>query len=488
MKYSSLQLFNRYVAFFGCFLIFAFAKAQQPPPTTAQDSTKTGVIIGDIKLPDPPSIVTLYTYDPDLDRYIYKSEFNGFQIGYPFMLTREQYLDRVMKERMTQYFKDKAAAIAGKTEADKEKQKNLLPNFYVDSDLFESIFGGTEISVVPQGSVEVDLGMLFNKSDNPSFSPRNRSNATFDFNQRINLSLVGKVGTRLNVNANYDTQSTFNFQNQIKLDYTPTEDDILQSIEVGNISMPLNSTLIRGAQSLFGVKAELQFGKTRITGVFSEQQSESRTVQAAGGASVNDFDFFSLDYDENRHYFLSHYFRDNYDKTLANYPFINTNIQITRAEVWITNRGNRTQDVRNLVAVQDIGESDPDNIGLGTVPGGFLNAPAGSFPSNENNDFNPRGINGAAQSILTDAIRDISTVQSGFGGAQVNEGFDYVTLENARKLTDNEFTLNTQLGYISLRQRLNNDEVLAVAFQYTAGGKVYQVGEFANDGVVATEL
>ncbi len=488
MKYSSLQFINRYVAFIGCFLVFAFAKAQQEPPTTPQDSTKTGVIIGDITLPDPPSIVTLYEYDPDLDRYIYSSKFNGFQIGYPFMLTREEYLDRVMKERMTEYFKDKAAAIAGKTEADKEKQKNLLPNFYVESDLFESIFGGTEISIVPQGSVEVDLGMLFNKSDNPSFSPRNRSNGSFDFSQRISLSLVGKVGTRVNVNANFDTQSTFNFQNQIKLDYTPSEDDILQSVEIGNISMPLNSTLIRGAQSLFGLKTELQFGKTRITTVFSEQQSESRTVQAEGGASVNDFDFFSLDYDENRHYFLSHHFRDSYDNALANYPFINSNIQITRAEVWITNRGNRTQDVRNLVAIQDIGESDPENIGINNVPGGFLNVPASSFPSNENNDFNPLGINSGAQTILTDAIRDISTVQQGFGGALVNEGFDYVTLENARKLTANEYKLNTQLGYISLRQRLNNDEVLAVAFQYTVGGKVFQVGEFANDGVIATDV
>jgi len=342
--------------------------------------------------------------------------------------------------------------------------------------------------VIPQGSVEVDLGWLFNKSDNPSLSPRNRTSGSFDFRQRINVSLVGKVGTRLNVNANFDTQSTFNFQNQIKLDYTPTEDDILQSIEIGNVSMPLNSTLIRGAQSLFGVKTELQFGKTRITGVFAEQQSESRTVQAEGGASINDFDFFSLDYDENRHYFLSHYFRDNYDSSLENYPFINTNIQITRAEVWITNRGNNTQDVRNLVAIQDIGESDIDNIGLDAVPGGFLNAPAGSFPSNDNNDFNPLGINGGAQTILNSQIRDIATVQSGFGGATVNEGFDFVTLENARKLTANEYTLNTQLGYISLRQRLNNDEVLAVAFQYTVGGKVFQVGEFANDGVVATDV
>ncbi len=468
-------------------MVFAFAKAQDPQ-ATPQDTTKTGERLGKLVLPNPPSITTLYVYDANMDRYIYSSTFAGFNVDYPFILTREEYLDRVLKEQMRNYFREKYKALAGKTEEDKKKQKNLLPNFYVNSAFFESLFGGTEISVVPQGSVEVDLGLLFNRSDNPSFSPRNRQNLTFDFNQRINLSLIGKVGTRLSVNANYDTQSTFNFQNQIKLDYKPTEDDILQSIEVGNIAMPLNSQLIRGAQSLFGIKTELQFGKTRITSVFSEQQSESRTVQAAGGASVNDFDFFSLDYDENRHYFLSHYFRDNYDTSLASYPFINTNIQITRAEVWITNRGNRTQDVRNLVAIQDIGESEPSNIGLDAVPPGFINAQPNAFPDNGNNDFNPLGINSGTQTVLNNQIRDIATVQAGFGGVTVNEGFDYVTLENARKLTAQEYTLNTQLGYISLRQRLNNDEVLAVAFQYTVNGKVYQVGEFANDGVIATEV
>ena len=486
-KSNHLYKIRSYFLLLCCLFVFAFAKAQ-PPQSTPSDTTSTDVRIGKIDLPDPPSITTLYKYDPQLDRYIYQKTFNGFDIGYPFMLTREEYLDRVTKEQMRQYFRDKAAAIAGKTEEDKKKQKNLLPNFYVEDALFESIFGGTEISVVPQGSVEVDLGLLFNRSDNPAFSPRNRQNLTFDFNQRINLSLVGNVGTRLAVNANYDTQSTFNFQNQIKLDYTPTEDDILQSIEVGNVAMPLNSTLIRGAQSLFGIKTQLQFGKTRITAVLSDQQSEARTVQAAGGATTNDFDFFSLDYDENRHFFLAHYFRDNYDSALENYPFINSNVQITRAEVWITNRGNRTQDVRNLVAIQDIGESDIANIGIDVVPGGFINAPADAFPSNSNNDFNPLGINSGSQTILNAQIRDIGTAQQGFGGAQVNEGFDYVTLENARKLNANEYTLNTQLGYLSLRQRLNNDEVLAVAFQYTVNGRVYQVGEFANDGVVATDV
>jgi cell surface protein SprA len=486
LRYSKNNL--RALVFLFSLFVFAFAKGQEPSETP-QDSTKTGVRLGSLKLPDPPSIATLYTYDSNLDRYVYSSSFNGYNIDFPFILTREQYLERVLKQQMMDYFREKSAAIAGKSKEDKEKQKDLLPNFYVNSDLFASIFGGTEIDIDPQGSVEVDLGLLFNRSDNPSFSPRNRQNLTFDFNQRINLSLVGKVGTRLQVNANYDTQSTFNFQNQIKLDYTPTEDDILQSIEVGNVAMPLNSQLIRGAQSLFGIKTELQFGKTRITAVFSEQQSESRTVQAAGGATINDFDFFSLDYDENRHYFLSHYFRDNYDSSLQNYPFINNNIQITRAEVWITNRGNRTQDVRNLVAIQDIGESDPSNIGIEELPSGFSNVPAGNFPDNGNNDFNPEGINGGGQTILNSQIRDIGTVQGGFGTTvTVNEGFDYVTLENARKLTPQEYTLNTQLGYISLRQRLNNDEVLGVAFQYTSGGQVYQVGEFANDGVAATTV
>ncbi len=489
MAYSKLMV--RFAPWVLCLFFLAFAKAQETP-TTPQDSTSTGSKVGKLSLPDPPSITTMYNYDPNLDRYILDRRFNGYSIGYPFMLTRDEYSKLVLKESMNAYFLEKFKAVQGKTEEDKENQRDLIPNFYVNSDLFTSIFGGNEIDLDPQGSVEVDLGILFNRTDNPALSPRNRQNLTFDFNQRINLSMVGTVGTRLSVNANYDTQSTFNFQNLIKLEYTPTEDDILQSIELGNVAMPLNSQLIRGSQSLFGVKAELQFGRTRITGIFSEQRSEANTVQAAGGASFNEFDFFSLDYDENRHFFLSHYFRDTYDDALANYPFINNNIQITRVEVWVTNRSNRTENVRNIVGLQDLGEAgpDPDNIGLDNLPSGFFNVPPGSFPDNGNNDLNPRGLTGSAQTVLNQQIRDIGTVGQGFNlpDSQIDEGVDYVSQESARQLDPREYILNTQLGYISLRQKLNNDEVLAVAYQYTVGGRVYQVGEFANDGVNATEV
>ncbi|MEP0263630.1 cell surface protein SprA [Dokdonia sp.] len=454
---------------------------------TEQDSTSTTFSFGNLSLPNPDSIVSKYTYDPETDRYVYTEKLGSFNINYPLILTPEEYFRRLRDEQMKQYFNEKVAALDGRTEEGKEAQKSLIPTLYVKSDLFQTIFGGDKIEFTPQGSVEMDLGILFTKQDNPAFSPRNRSNLTFDFDQRISLSLLGKVGERLQITANYDTESTFDFQNQIKLEYTPTEDDIIQKIEVGNVSMPLNSSLIQGSQSLFGVKTELQFGKTSVTAVFAENRSQPRTVTAEGGATVQDFEVAALDYDENRHFFLAHYFRDHYNESLRSYPFIDNNIQITRLEVWITNRQNQTQDARNIVAIQDIGESDLSNIGLDFPPTGFINNVADAFPDNRNNDFNPRGISDpSVGSVLNSAIRDVATVQQGFGGVQVSDGVDYVLLENARKLQPNQYTLYTQLGYVSLNQRLNNDEVLGVAFQYTVGGQVFQVGEFANDGIDAT--
>ncbi|MDB9755374.1 cell surface protein SprA [Winogradskyella sp.] len=450
-----------------------------------QDSTKTTFALGKINMPNPSSIVSKYTYDPILDKYIYTEKIGAFNINYPLILTPKEFQRLVLQEKLKDYYKKMADAAAGQKEGLEEERKNLLPEFTIESDLFETIFGGNTINVVPSGSAEVDLGVLFSKQDNPSFSPQNRTNFTFDFDQRISLALLGKVGTRLQVTANYDTEATLDFQQLIKLEYTPTEDDIVRKIEVGNVNMPLNSSLISGAQSLFGVKTELQFGKTRVTGVFSEQQSQSRSVVAQGGGTLEEFEFFARDYDENRHFFLSQFFRDDYDDAMLQYPFIdNQGLQITRVEVWVTNRNNQTDNVRNVVAFQDLGESEIEDIGLQPIPAGFVNNP-GARPDNANNDFDPANI-GQPGSLLNDLVRDITVVENGVN-VPVNEGFDYGKLEAARKLEEGrDYFLHTRLGYISLNQRLLNDEVLAVAFQYTVGGQVFQVGEFANDGVDAT--
>lgn len=464
-------------------LLSGLAYSQTNPAT--QDSTSTGFSLGKLSIPNPQSIVSKYTYDPITDRYIYTEKVGSFNINYPIILTPAEFQKLILLEQQQMYYKQKIDAADGKKEGSEEEQKNLLPEFYVNSGFFETLFGGNTIEVIPQGSAEVDLGILFTKQDNPTFSPRNRSNFTFDFDQRISVSLLGKVGTRLQVTANYDTESTFDFQQLTKLEYTPTEDDIVRKIEVGNVNMPLNSSLITGAQSLFGVKTELQFGKTRVTAIFSEQRSQSQSVVAQGGGTLEEFEFFARDYDENRHYFLAQYFRDTYDEAMLRYPFINNNIQVTRLEVWVTNRSNQTDNVRNVVAFQDLGEFETIGLNGGVPPPGFINGAGSQFPDNDNNAFNPINIGGAG-SFLSTAVRDITTVEQGIL-TTANEGFDFGKLENARKLEQGrDYTLNQQLGYISLSQRLLNDEILAVAFQYTVGGEVYQVGEFANDGVNST--
>jgi cell surface protein SprA len=488
------------------FLLILFAapglQAQVDEEEEEQPKDTIGYNQGRIDLDNPPSVVASYTYDPVTDRYIYTNNVGTFNVTYPIILTPKEYEDLVMKESMHKYFKEKAEAIDGRKPGSEEAKKDLLPKYYVNGSFFETIFGSNTIDVKPTGSVEMDLGMRYTKQDNPAFSPRNRSSITFDFDQRISMALQGKVGTRLNVNANYDTESTFAFQNLIKLEYAPTEDDILQKIEVGNVSMPLNSTLIKGAQSLFGVKAQFQFGRTTITGVYSEQKSQTKAVVAQGGGTIQDFDLFALDYDADRHFFLSQYFRNEYDAALRSYPNIDSRAQITRIEVWVTNKQNRitTQDnnLRNIIALQDLGESQVTNkldfeIANLNNTTGFFNVPADSPTDNRNNKFDPEKI-GTSDGYLTDAAREIATTNDTDAFAfptlvppiDVNEGQDYVKLENARKLTATEFTYHPQLGYISLQQRLANDEVLAVAYQYTIGDEVYQVGEFGNGGVEST--
>ena len=449
---------------------------------------------------DTKNIEEKYIYNPELNKYIISSEVGDYPITYPLVLTVEEFEALVLKKQLRKYFNNKIIALSGKGNNIDDLQKNLLPESYVNKSFFQSFLGKNLIDISPQGSIGIDLGIRYQKNDNPATSPRDRENFGFDFDQRISLSILGKIGDRLQITANYDTESTFDFQNlKNNLNNLPnsrnqignqvsdylkgkvTEDAIIQNIDIGNISMPINSNLIQGAQSLFGVRADLKFGKTEVSGIFSEQRSQSQNITTQGGGTIQEFSLFALDYEEDRHYFLSQYFRENYDKSLKTYPYINSGVQINRIEVWVTNRGAQTQNVRNIIAIQDLAESNPNNTTLDKLTSNFFNNNnVKSPPSNNLNRLDPDKI--GQSSILNNNIRDISKVKSGFTGISKNvkEGFDYVVLESARKLNPREYTFHPQLGYISLNQRLSNDEILAVAFQYTYLGKVYQVGEFAN--------
>ena len=440
------------------------------------------------------------SYDKELNKFVIVEKIGDYYVGTPVFMTPEEYSEYKLKNDISSYFKEKVDAENTKKKGTKNSRKNLLPKYYVNSKFFESIFGGNTVEVTPTGQINIKLGVIYQNNENPQISIQNQSSFTFDFDQQISAGLQAKVGKRLRVTANYDTQSTFDFQNIIKLEYTPTEDDIIRNIEAGNISMPIKNSLINGAQALFGVKTELQFGKTFVTAAFSQQNSQSKTVVAQGGATIEPFELRATDYDNDRHFFLSQYFRERYEKALANYPLINSPVNITRVEVWVTNQTQDVNDYRSIVALADLGESNSiatsnnlvnnevEDLVTTPVKAGGLN-----LPYNNVNKL---------RSLLTDTqIRDVATVDdaiNGLGlGFTAQQGYNYSYLQNARKLQPNEYRLHPQLGYVSLNRRLNDGEVLAVAFEYTVVGAteggatstetVFKVGEFSNDGVVAPE-
>lgn len=421
------------------------------------------------------------SYNKQLDKYIVVELLGDYKIGTPIYMTPLEFMNYRLKNDIKEYFKEKNDALSKKKGA-KDAQKNLLPKYYVNSKFFESIFGGNTVEVIPSGSLNIKLGGIYQNVDNPQLSERNRSNFTFDFDQQITASIIANVGKRLKVTADYDTQASFDFQNLIKLEYTPTEDDIIRKIEAGNVSMPIKNSLINGSQSLFGVKTELQFGKTTISAVFSQQNSESKTVTAEAGASITPFELRATDYDDNRHFFLSQYFRENYKTSLQNYPLISSPINITRIEVWVTNRNSNTENFRNIVALADIGESNPNDIVNGNVVATSPPQVLGkNIPSNESNNL-------SSLLTLNGGIRDIASVASTLAPFNMKEGTDYSLLQNARKLDPSEYKLNQQLGFISLNRRLADGEVLAVAYEYTVVGSTetsFKVGELSNDGVTA---
>jgi cell surface protein SprA len=432
---------------------------------------------GSINLEDPENIENNVVYDPVTGQYILESTVGGsFNYRPPMNMSLEEYLNYDMSKAMDNYWLDRV-------EQDSESaQKRLIPAIKVRGEMFDRIFGGNTIDIKPRGSAEVIFGVNVSKTENPRIPVDQRRITTFNFDQRIQINLVGNIGEKLKINTNYNTQATFDFENQVKLDYTGYEDEIIQKFEAGNVSLPLRGTLIQGSQSLFGLKTQLRFGRLTATAIFSQEKGQRRNVQTQGGAQTTNFDIKADEYEANKHYFLSYFFRDQYENALRTLPLVNAGAQITRVEVWVTNMRQDFQQTRNIVAFTDLGEDASaqavaaGHVSADLVASGLLVDAPGSEAQNTQNSLyglvsanaGIRGFTGA-----TGALQALGLVAA--------RHFEKV--ESARLLGPNEYTINGRLGFITLNQSLNNDEVLAVAYQYTFNGQTYQVGEFSTDGV-----
>ena len=428
-------------------------------------------------LNSPKNIKYEIEYDPVTGQYVFYEKIGDLNYRLPQTMSLDDYIDYDFNRSIQNYWKERSRI------KDLDTRRSLIPQLTIGGEAFNRIFGGNTINIQPQGYVEVSFGYKMNTTENPAIPERLRKVPTFDFDEKIQMNVNGQIGTKMNMRVNYNTEATFDYENKMNLEYTGGEDEILKKIEAGNVSLPLNGTLITGASNLFGVKADMQFGKLSLTTIFSQNKGESQTVETEGGAQITSFDISAENYDANRHFFLAQYFRDHYDEWLRNTAVPLTPIHINKIEVWVTNKSNRFEDARNIIAFQDLGEHEP-NI-YNDVPQfqetSGLPYPENIYPLNDANGLFYEMSN--TYSAIRD-VANITQVMSQFGDA-FRGGRDFEKIEQARKLDPSEYTINAQLGYISLKSPLNSDEILAVAYNYTSNGQTYQVGEFSSDGISA---
>ena len=380
--------------------------------------------------------------------------------------------NNLQKDRfMRDYWKKFAASQDGKDEA---SGRGLLPKIELPPAI-DRIFGGTKIDFKPNGNILLDIGYITQFNDIPTIPVELRRVSNLNFNEQAQINFQGKIGDKLNLNTNFDTKASFNFQNQLKLNWRTNEEDILQNVEVGNTSWQLNSQLIPGVQNLFGIKTLMRFGNLDITAVAAQQRSKQDCITLRGGSQGKGFEIKGSLYDENRHFFLAQYFRDNYEKSLRNLPMITSGVTITRLEVYVTNRTQSTETLRNLVAFSDLGEGNPYNkTNPNTQPRGAKNS---TSPVDNLNNLLFQNLR-ADSSILRKANETSFRLESKFN---LKKGTDYDLLRGAKRLSDREYRFQPELGYISLITPLRNDEILAVSYEYTKDGQRHQVGELTED-------
>ena len=464
---------------------FVIAGDTIPDIIERYDDFVTGSDDNPFDLNDPAIIDQNLEYDPETGNYIITEKIGDDFFRPPTYMTFDEYFDFRQKEEERAYFN----RLSGIASGNGVSGLDPLAKIDVENDMLDRLFGGTTVDIRPQGNIDLTFGVDFSRVDNPILTERQRLQGGFDFDMNINMNVTGKIGEKLNLTTNYNTNATFNFDNQIKLDYNSDnfdEDAIIKKIEAGNVSLPLRGNLIQGAQSLFGLKTELQFGHLRLTALVSQQKSQQENIQVEGGAQIQQFEVRADEYDENRHFFLSFYNRDNFERSLRNLPQVNNLFKIKKLEVWITNDRNEVTDVRDIVALADLGEPNqlvsPDKINT--------NAATGRRDLIDNNLLPDNGVNDLFNRILSrgDAVRDIdravSTLQSEFGLQQASD-FEKV---RARKLRESEYTFHPELGFISVNINVQPDQVLGVAFEYEYNGNILRVGEMSiNTETVSTD-
>ena len=307
-----------------------------------------------IDLDDPLNLT--WKYNPKSNRYEAYKQVGSLSYPTGESLSVTEYFQQKNAENNASYNRTKSQ----NTDYSQAITKGGITE-YIKAELgnpaVSKIFGAGGVDFQLTGSAMVKLGGTINEYRNPNYSKRQQKYFVPVFDQQLQIAANGNIGEFVKLGINYDTEAQFDFDNQTNLGWKGKPDGILKDVQVGNVNLNLPTQLIKPANNLFGFANSMQFGKTTIKTVFSQNRGQSTETVLKGGAQMNEFKMTADNYDQNRHFFLSQFFRENYDRSLENLPIVASGVIVNRVEVWITNRNANVETPRGYFVFYGFGRT-----------------------------------------------------------------------------------------------------------------------------------
>ncbi len=284
-----------------------------------------------------------------------------------------------------------------------------------------SIFGPPRINLRISGAVDIQGAWQNQKTNAQTLSQLGNVTNQPDFKQDVQINVNGTVGDKLTIGANWDTQNQFDYENQLQIKYKGYDDEIVKSVEAGNVSMSTPSQFIGSSQALFGIKAQMQFGPLTLTTLASQQKAQSKTLSVSGGSQSQTFTLHAYQYATN-HFFIDARYIPDYESyyQTGNGNISSPYLHITQYQVYVSQtQAQPNPNLRQGYALMDL---PPDQ----------------------------------AEPQLYDSLRALTSITPVSG---------LVESGKFQLLDPSQYTLDPNTGVLTLNTSLTPDQTVAVAYE-----------------------
>lgn len=476
LKALTFSIFSIFVCFVGFLAIPGKSTAQNSADTLGvapvQNDTLPRLVRPPVvSYPFPEPLPKLFYINlPDEQTYVQRDSLGRYHsqrllykmpVALPYVMNFDEYAQRNQQRSIRENW----AKLIDEKLASEQQQKGLL-NFNInvpggEESAFTTIFGKPEVNLRINGTANMNVGASIETTENPNIPQDQQTQVDPTFEQNLKLNIQGTIGDKLSISTDWDTQRDFDFMNRLNIVYQGYDDEILQRLELGNVSMETGNSLIRGGNALFGVKSIAQVGSLKLTSVLSQQEGQGKTETITGGAQEQKISIRPTDYEADRHFFMDFYTRQQFEDNVSNPQQTGQALQITEINVWVLRESSESKEgERQAIALGDLGV--------------VQNADSSFAPPNQSQDI-------FADSTL-DKYRDpsqgVSAGDFGVDPSSFVEGY-FVPLQEGA-----DYELNRSLGYISLKRNLSSRQALAISFKYRdpQTGKTVSVGDVSQGG------